>query len=159
MLAWFQTSALALVIGFGLGVGALTAWHEFAPFGLGLAQKLDAAELDASENRMRYEACNATLAQTVAEWSAAVRRLEAARKADLDAAAAELAKRSASQIEQNRAAFDAGFIAGRALAGGKSDACVKTGGDGRRDHAASDGVSDDLRDAWRAGSVGTRADP
>lgn len=42
--AWLATSALTLALGAVLGAGALALWERHAPFGLGLAQKLEKAE-------------------------------------------------------------------------------------------------------------------
>lgn len=153
---WLTTHLIALLVGLALGGAAVVLWDHKAPFGLGLAQRLDGANAALDKAQGDLKTCRADVNSLVGktwEWKRVYDRLQALRESESKAAATALAARSALMQRQCAAAFDAGVTAGRALGPntqGDNDADQDSGASSA--HAGADGLHDDFRSAWRSGA-------
>lgn len=142
---------------FAAGFTAATQWERHAPFGRGLAQKLDKARTQLESSRADLDACKGDVSRVVQitkDWRTAYDRLQSKREAEADAWGKLVDDEKAASEKQCRAAFSAGVTAGRAIGGtANGQDGVSSGADRGRPGAGV--VLDDFAGQWGAG----RADP
>jgi hypothetical protein len=121
--------AVAGSIGLAVGGGLVIAWEHKAPFGLGLAQKLDKsrAQLATAEGKLKASSAEiARVAGLTHEWAGTYGRLQTKREAEGKACAAALAASANFYKGRCDAAFSAGVTAGKVI-GGRSNANGSSG--------------------------------